>query len=940
MLFSTLLYAGQAAAFWRLLCDNPIVTGRYDPIVNPGTLSSHAHTIFGGSGFSISSDYDDLRSSSCTSCQIKQDLSAYWVPQLYYQNPNNGSFEDVPVLGGATVYYLQRSGNSPLSSLIPFPPGFQMLAGNPMLRQAGSSLEQGAVNFVCLDYEKGSSSSQGLPTKNCPQGLRAQIVFPSCWNGKDLDTADHKSHMAYPWAVSEGDCPAGYPYRFITIFYEVTFVVDYFKDRWYSDRQQPFVFSTGDPTGYGFHGDFVNGWDTDFLNSSIQTCLASSGLMQDCPLFDIKGGNNCHITPQANEQVLGKLDTLPGCNPVQFGPNMAKMTPSCGKNKTQVWNDTMQYESGVAPPGAHILAGAATIKQTAGTWNYTGCYRDLVSNNVRTLPQGVGIANMTVEKCVAACSAQGYGWAGLEWSQECYCGTAPPASYLGGWQTCDYACAGDTTEVCGGSGWLSVYSDTSYIAPVIPQTSTDGSASYVGCFVDTSSRILPGRASSNGTVDGCVASCTAQGYSYAGVEYLGNECYCGNSLSATRAPDSDCNTKCIGDSTQLCGGGWRVQAYSLNGKKAIPSAASSSSSTPTSKAPAATSSSAAPPALTPVPAGASFGAYKYGGCYTDNTNGQRALRYQLGSNNTVPGCVAACSAVGFKLSGVEYGGECWCDQVVNKFMSQAPESDCNMNCWGDKSTKCGAGNRLSIYNATAMVSPTLAQSSNSLTFLGCYTDSTSNRVMTRVTAAKSTVDSCTSACSAKGFSFAGIEYGGECYCSNAAPTSTKNDASQCSMPCNDDFTQLCGAGDRLQVYGPSSPNANNFAAAAAKASSSAPVSAKSSAPVMPASSVKSSSAAPAIATPSSSKPVASSSSSKPVAALPSSSAPPAAPAAASSRTFSTVATIASSSATPSVPTTSSSSTLVKTSSSSSSSSSSRSSSASSSASKLAAVTGR
>lgn len=57
-------------------------------------------------------DYEDARSSSCSSCPIKQDLSNYWTPALYYQN-QNGSFESVPQsgdgagnLGGMTVYYL------------------------------------------------------------------------------------------------------------------------------------------------------------------------------------------------------------------------------------------------------------------------------------------------------------------------------------------------------------------------------------------------------------------------------------------------------------------------------------------------------------------------------------------------------------------------------------------------------------------------------------------------------------------------------------------------------------------------------------------------------------------------------------------------------------------------------------------------------------------
>lgn len=56
--------------------------------------------------------------------------------------------------------------------------------------------------------------------------------------------------MAYPDGVDSGKCPATHPVRFISLFYEVMFSVNDFKDMWY-DNKQPFVLSNGDPTGYG-----------------------------------------------------------------------------------------------------------------------------------------------------------------------------------------------------------------------------------------------------------------------------------------------------------------------------------------------------------------------------------------------------------------------------------------------------------------------------------------------------------------------------------------------------------------------------------------------------------------------------------------------------------------------------------------------------------------
>lgn len=117
-----------------------------------------------------------------------------------------------------------------------------MLAGNPNLRSYTPTLEQKAISYACLGVS--GPETPGLPNHNCPNGLRAQVMFPSCWDGVNLDSSNHKSHMAYPSLVDNGVCPPTHPNRTVTIFFEVTFRVDDFKDRWYGDNQ-PFVFSNG-----------------------------------------------------------------------------------------------------------------------------------------------------------------------------------------------------------------------------------------------------------------------------------------------------------------------------------------------------------------------------------------------------------------------------------------------------------------------------------------------------------------------------------------------------------------------------------------------------------------------------------------------------------------------------------------------------------------------
>ena len=75
------------------------------------------------------------------------------------------------------------------------------------------------------------------------------------------------------------------------------------------------------------------------------------------------------------------------------------------------------------------------------------------------------------------------------------------------------------------------------------------------------------------TIEKCQKFCFEKNYLYAGVQYAG-ECFCGNTINPKiLKPTTDCNKVCTGDSTQICGGTWRMNIYknprrrlSLDGK--------------------------------------------------------------------------------------------------------------------------------------------------------------------------------------------------------------------------------------------------------------------------------------------------------------------------------------------------------------------------------------
>ncbi|KAI9643951.1 hypothetical protein NHQ30_007302 [Ciborinia camelliae] len=442
-----LAFFNHTLAFWRLPCNSPVVVQRADPIVTPGAVSPHVHTIMGGNGFGFSMNYASTQASTCSSCSVTKDLSNYWTPTLYYK-AQNGSFISVGQNGGVLVYYLQRS--DPLdpeysSGLLAFPAGFRMIAGNPFLRSFNSSsLSQAAITYVCL----GTSNPQtnGFPNYPCPNGLRSQVFFPSCWDGVNLDSPDHESHMAYPSGTDSGHCPASHPKRFISIFYEIIWNTPDFANMWYGDSQ-PFVWAMGDPTGYGFHGDFVNGWDVPTLQNAVNQCNDPNGIIENCPVFQLETdafANGCRVAPSVHEQISGVLPTLPGCNGVQSGPANAVQQTGCGATTTigtPMWPYTdMTKSKGFAYIGCgYDLAGQPRTLQGASETNSTG---------------------MTIETCIDFCNSQGFSVAGLEYSTQCFCGNsvaadrAPTPGLVGG---CNMPCSGNNQEICGGSALISLY---------------------------------------------------------------------------------------------------------------------------------------------------------------------------------------------------------------------------------------------------------------------------------------------------------------------------------------------------------------------------------------------------------------------------------------------------------------------------------------------------
>jgi len=155
-----------------------------------------------------------------------------------------------------------------------------------------------------------------------------------CWDGINLDSPDHKSHMAYPSRYNGGNCPSSHPVRLPGVFFEAFYAVDKFP---HGEGTQPFVLSNGDPTGYGFHGDFVNGWDTDVVRNTLThpSCLATStnngNNPERClplqPFVKKFNDDDCELSKSVplteNLGMIEPIDRLPGCNPITYSNAVA-----------------------------------------------------------------------------------------------------------------------------------------------------------------------------------------------------------------------------------------------------------------------------------------------------------------------------------------------------------------------------------------------------------------------------------------------------------------------------------------------------------------------------------------------------------------------------------------------------------------------------------------
>ncbi|PSN61363.1 WSC-domain-containing protein [Corynespora cassiicola Philippines] len=211
-----------------------------------------------------------------------------------------------------------------------------------------------------------------------------------------------------------------------------------------------------------------------------------------------------------------------------------------------------------------------------------------------------------------------------------------------------------------------------------------------------------------------------------------------------------------------------------------------------------------------------FQKFTYESCYEDFRSA-RALDYSPGLNfstTTVEKCWAACKSNGYHFAGLEYYGECFCG--ANIASDKANETDCNFPCNGNQSQVCGGFNRISVYSDPTFPDEVIADADD-YESLGCWSEGDNGRALgfnlaEEVNGSALTTDMCLNACGAKGYPYAGTEYGQITIHKSKTQYYPRNlhiihsepmdsvQGSECSYPCNGDNKQSCGGQDRLNLY--------------------------------------------------------------------------------------------------------------------------------------------
>ncbi|MBB5783128.1 DUF1996 domain-containing protein [Nonomuraea jabiensis] len=178
-------------------------------IVAPGVSNGaqHTHDYVGNESTNNQSTNESLLAAS-TTCRNGDKSSHYWpvlraLGQEEFDANQRGGGLDLNVGKILTPVSVQITfkGN-PTAKVVAAPQFLRIITGNA--RVGGAEANAG---WTCTGFENRQLTDK-YPL--CPRGSRLVRVFDfqSCWDGQNVDSANHRTHVTFPQA--DGSCPQGF----------------------------------------------------------------------------------------------------------------------------------------------------------------------------------------------------------------------------------------------------------------------------------------------------------------------------------------------------------------------------------------------------------------------------------------------------------------------------------------------------------------------------------------------------------------------------------------------------------------------------------------------------------------------------------------------------------------------------------------------------------
>ncbi|WP_329320455.1 MULTISPECIES: DUF1996 domain-containing protein [unclassified Streptomyces] len=266
-------------------------------IVAPGVANGahHLHDYVGNQANDAFASNDDLAGGD-TTCKNQGDKSTYYWPVLRVQDGtqefdadrNGGGLEgNIGKVLQAKQAQIEFVG-SPQSKVVEMPTFLRIITGDAKAFVNGPA--NANAHWSCSGFEDKVQLTDKYPI--CPQGSNVirKFAFQSCWDGQNIDSANHRTHVAF--ADAAGNCAGGFkaiPQLTMRLVYDVPrptlengqvknpYAVDGFPEQLHKPITD--------------HDDFINVFDAKLMREMVD-CINSDKQCVDGAADAGNGGDN------------------------------------------------------------------------------------------------------------------------------------------------------------------------------------------------------------------------------------------------------------------------------------------------------------------------------------------------------------------------------------------------------------------------------------------------------------------------------------------------------------------------------------------------------------------------------------------------------------------------------------------------------------------------